>query len=1061
MVNPPEIKRLSTWNRLLERIPQEFIVLHGPSMWGKSWFLKRQLPQLVLDADIFDEVFYFDLFSKRIHEGKKLERELLYSKFRNEENLLGNFIISLDEYYKAYFIKEYLDWQYKHKSVLIIFDNVNVFNLKKNESLSWLNLFTEYSRKRGHGIIFATQPVWLNELKERDKKVLSKFNEFKMDPLTDAEIDAWLQEDFFTHYYPSITRQTVIDASARLVSFARDFSFFIRSLKFVDKEVSHVFNKYHSDKYIRQCHNLLNTRRSIFKGAVTFTTEEYNSGCFVNNECKLACPACVAARMEILNSEENRMYLMCLGSQDVSNIPKNIPLEIVTEILKETLLFYDNYQILFSKFQELLRHLFGVNCLLYVRDSSQTQIWYELLNDFSYKKILLNHKNSDFVEIAHQGYWKTKQSGEVLFSVVGGTGKVDLILQGKIPTRKNRNIYEKRIHIRSIWNVINQLQCVLIHGISDFNRRIEKKENLNLEKRTKELTSAGKDSFEHLLKEVDGDALIILRCSDIKPDGRWTTDTFYSLQDDCFVESQFSTALNEEALSRVFRHPRRRSVILKKQFAIELFAKIKYIERDFSIHVESVKVSKGIDSKTNYMIMVVFLADGSGKEIISGAKSSLLSLISHRMLQLSFFKSALQIEHEKELNFFYELSEMMPQFMFHPSAVESNLISLVSQYFNARAVAIYDIIENDKKEKKCIWRCGGGYDLSYHSKVYGMNEGKTGYIASQGKILVSTKSAGELEAVKYYNENTHTLELCPGFEKYEAQCVQYLTNASDIKNFIGAPIAINDRSDQKVSLGLIKFSNSNRNFTLNDVELAKRISNFLAPFMNSRMRIRMQVHQDGTTTESLISQIRHEMLHSLRSLKLAIPECVDPSDGNYADCMSHIESLEKIVDACKGCVIQSKGEQILIGIKKELESIFSTYKFDFENKHVDIKMDVDATLQCHMDVNYFRSVFKNLIMNSMESFTDGTVKRILVYQKRSDKKSHQIVFEDYGCGVPMNLRNKIFQLLITTKQSDTSREKRGQGLSYVKGVLEISGGEINLDNCKNPTRFVIKLPKFV
>ncbi|MBM2852783.1 MAG: putative Histidine kinase, partial [Candidatus Nitrosotenuis sp.] len=60
--------------------------------------------------------------------------------------------------------------------------------------------------------------------------------------------------------------------------------------------------------------------------------------------------------------------------------------------------------------------------------------------------------------------------------------------------------------------------------------------------------------------------------------------------------------------------------------------------------------------------------------------------------------------------------------------------------------------------------------------------------------------------------------------------------------------------------------------------------------------------------------------------------------------------------------------------------------------------------------------------------------------------------EDTGPGIPQELMHKIFDPLVTTKQTGT-----GLGLSSCKTIVEQHHGKITVTN--NPTRFTIKLPK--
>jgi signal transduction histidine kinase len=65
-----------------------------------------------------------------------------------------------------------------------------------------------------------------------------------------------------------------------------------------------------------------------------------------------------------------------------------------------------------------------------------------------------------------------------------------------------------------------------------------------------------------------------------------------------------------------------------------------------------------------------------------------------------------------------------------------------------------------------------------------------------------------------------------------------------------------------------------------------------------------------------------------------------------------------------------------------------------------------------------------------------------------------LAIADDGPGVPPELRERIFQLFMTTKSTGT-----GVGLAVVRKIVERHGGTITLaDNTPRGTRIVIELP---
>ena len=94
-------------------------------------------------------------------------------------------------------------------------------------------------------------------------------------------------------------------------------------------------------------------------------------------------------------------------------------------------------------------------------------------------------------------------------------------------------------------------------------------------------------------------------------------------------------------------------------------------------------------------------------------------------------------------------------------------------------------------------------------------------------------------------------------------------------------------------------------------------------------------------------------------------------------------------------------------------------------------------------------VFDNLITNAKQAMKNGGKITLKLSESNDQVK---ILVEDSGPGIPNDVLPKIFEPLITTKQSGT-----GLGLASVKSIIEQHGGTISVKN--NPTTFTIVLPK--
>ena len=103
------------------------------------------------------------------------------------------------------------------------------------------------------------------------------------------------------------------------------------------------------------------------------------------------------------------------------------------------------------------------------------------------------------------------------------------------------------------------------------------------------------------------------------------------------------------------------------------------------------------------------------------------------------------------------------------------------------------------------------------------------------------------------------------------------------------------------------------------------------------------------------------------------------------------------------------------------------------------------------DRGKLRQVFQNLVLNAMDAIDqDGT----LTLSTRADGRQVRVTVADTGPGIPLALRDKIFEPLFTTKEKGT-----GLGLPISQNILKRLGGCIELDPwTRRGASFTVVLP---
>jgi two-component system, NtrC family, sensor kinase len=123
-------------------------------------------------------------------------------------------------------------------------------------------------------------------------------------------------------------------------------------------------------------------------------------------------------------------------------------------------------------------------------------------------------------------------------------------------------------------------------------------------------------------------------------------------------------------------------------------------------------------------------------------------------------------------------------------------------------------------------------------------------------------------------------------------------------------------------------------------------------------------------------------------------------------------------------------------------------------RNLNITVNIGAALpQVRLPQEQLQQVLLNLLLNAASACKPGG--NIHVSAELCEQLV-ELVVEDDGAGVAPQLRERIFEPFITTKDVG---EGSGLGLSVCRGLIEAAGGSIQLDPTRNVgARFVVRLP---
>ena len=214
------------------------------------------------------------------------------------------------------------------------------------------------------------------------------------------------------------------------------------------------------------------------------------------------------------------------------------------------------------------------------------------------------------------------------------------------------------------------------------------------------------------------------------------------------------------------------------------------------------------------------------------------------------------------------------------------------------------------------------------------------------------------------------------------------------------------------------------------------------------------IKSERLSTIGLISStLGHNIRNDLSTIKMTLEILrhkyaakLDEDALSRIDLMQRsVASIQTQIDDTLNFIRQTPLKLENVSFLKLLEDTLKIIKVP-ENIKIDAPSD-DILLYC--DSSKLTIVLTNLINNSIQALEAGGKITIKV-DEDNDYSIMQI--EDSGSGIPSEILLKIFEPLVTTKNTGT-----GLGLASCKYIVEEHNGSITVQN--NPTTFTIKIPK--
>lgn len=211
----------------------------------------------------------------------------------------------------------------------------------------------------------------------------------------------------------------------------------------------------------------------------------------------------------------------------------------------------------------------------------------------------------------------------------------------------------------------------------------------------------------------------------------------------------------------------------------------------------------------------------------------------------------------------------------------------------------------------------------------------------------------------------------------------------------------------------------------------------------------------------LAAGVAHEIRNPLNTISIAAQRLAaefTPRENQqeYAGMTSQIKQeamrLNEIITRFLALAREEKKRFQPIALDSLIEEFVQFIKPEAEQLSIRLSVDLAFGNSIQADEGNLKQVFTNLFNNAKEALT-GKAGRLRIATKLVGDKV-QILFEDSGPGIPVDLRERVFTPYFTTKDAGT-----GLGLPTVHKIIAEMGGEITVtDSDLGGAEFVITLP---
>jgi two-component system, NtrC family, sensor kinase len=211
----------------------------------------------------------------------------------------------------------------------------------------------------------------------------------------------------------------------------------------------------------------------------------------------------------------------------------------------------------------------------------------------------------------------------------------------------------------------------------------------------------------------------------------------------------------------------------------------------------------------------------------------------------------------------------------------------------------------------------------------------------------------------------------------------------------------------------------------------------------------------------LASGVAHEINNPLLGMK----NCIylirgdisnkENIDSNLSLIDESLTRIETIVNQLLGVARKSGNSKENFSINQLITKVIDLLDYRIRSRNIKIELDLDQKLPTYFGSSQLlEEAILNISLNAIDALNIDNP----VYKIKSYIIGNEIILEftDNGCGIPDDIKSKIFEPFYTTK--DVGRGT-GLGLYVTEETIVNLGGLIEIKDNTGETTFIIKLPR--